>query len=276
MNAMVDAVETLALAAYLGGDERHAAKAARLLRAWFLDPATRMSPHLRYAQAIPGVTSGRGIGLIETRGLTRVVEAVGLLESSGSWRAADGAAIRDWFARFLRWMRESANGKDEADEPNNHGTYYDLQTASYALFTGQPDLARDVLRAARVKRIASQIEPDGRQPLELSRTRSWSYSVMNLDGLTQLAVLGERVGVDLWTYRATDGRSLRAALMYLAPYAFGERAWTHQQLGEWTPQALFPVLRRAGVTDRDAEVAGLVAKLPPVTPSDRSRLSGSR
>src|SRR5204862_4854942 len=39
LDQMEDAVETLALAYYFRGDEAYAAKAARLLRAWFLDPA---------------------------------------------------------------------------------------------------------------------------------------------------------------------------------------------------------------------------------------------
>jgi hypothetical protein len=279
MDRMTSAVETLALAAYLGGDERHASKAAQLLRAWFVDPATRMNPHLEYAQGIPGINTGRGIGLIESRGLTRVVDAVGLLESTTSWGASDGQAVRAWFERFLGWMRESRHGQDEAAAKNNHGTYYDLQVASFALFVDRADLARAVVGAAREKRLAVQVEPDGRQPFELARTRSWSYSVMNVDGLTQLAILGERVGVDLWGYPrgsgaagSSDPARIRAALLYLAPYALGERKWPHQQITEWTPRPLFPVLRRAAARYRDAEFTRVMSKVPPRPPAERNNL----
>src|SRR5438270_5098087 len=127
LDQMEEAVETLALAYYFRGDEAYAAKAAQLLRAWFLDPATRMNPNLQYAQYIPGVNTGRGIGLIETRGLTRVVDAVGLLEGSKSLTEADRRGVADWFANCRQWMQESKNGRDEAAAQNNHGTYYDLQ-----------------------------------------------------------------------------------------------------------------------------------------------------
>src|SRR5580698_11334028 len=44
----------------------YAAKAADHVRAWFLNPETRMNPNLQYAQAIHGVAPGRGIGIIDT------------------------------------------------------------------------------------------------------------------------------------------------------------------------------------------------------------------
>jgi hypothetical protein len=272
LDQMETAVETLALAYYFRGDEAYAARAAQLLRAWFLDPATRMNPNLEYAQYIPGVNTGRGIGLIETRGLTRVVDAVGLLEGSKSLTEADRRGLSEWFDKFLRWMQESKNGRDEAAAQNNHGTYYDVQAASYALFLGKSELAKAVLEAAKQKRIARQIEPGGRQPLELVRTKAWSYSVGNLDGLMLLAELGERVGVDLWNYQTPDGRSIRRALEYLYPFAVGEKKWEYQQLGGFEPRALFPLLRRASAAYRDEKYRALMSKVPAGDPADRVRL----
>jgi hypothetical protein len=276
LDGLIGAVETLALASYLGGDERYAAKATTLLRAWFVEPTTRMTPSLEYAQFIPGVNTGRGIGLIETRGLTRLVDAVGLLEPSAAWRPEDDRALRDWFTTFLAWMQNSPHGRDESAAKNNHGTYYDLQIATFSLFLDQPARAREIIEAAKQKRLAVQIEPDGRQPLELARTNSWGYSTMNLDGLTALATLGDRVGVDLWQYRTADGRSLRAAVDYLALFALDGRRWPDPQISAFRPDALFPILRRATSHYPDDAFAHVIAKVPQLSTSDRNRLVGSR
>lgn len=263
---METAVETLALAYHFKGDEVYAEKATQLLRTFFLDPETRMNPNLEFAQGIPGINTGRGIGLIETRGLTKVVDAIGLLRGSKAWTSADQKGMEMWVGRFLQWMLESNNGRDEAAAKNNHGTFYDVQVVSFALFLGKKALAKSVLESAKIKRIAIQIEPDGRQPLELARTRAWSYSVGNLDGLMQLARLGERVGVDLWNYETADGRSIRKAIDFLAPYAMGEKKWTYQQLGDWPPQMLFPLIRRASAHYK------LPYKVPDASADDRSNL----
>jgi hypothetical protein len=87
-----------------------------------------------------------------------------------------------------------------------------------------------------------------------------------------LARLGEHVGVDLWNYQTADGRSIRRALDYLVPFAFAENKWPYQQLGEWPPEMLFPLLRRAAAKYDDARFAGVFAKVPAVEAADRSRL----
>src|SRR6266480_5568166 len=75
-------VPALAAAWMITKDKRYATHAARHLRAWFLDPSTRMNPNLQYAQAIHGRFTGRGIGVIDTIHLVEVARAVEVLESS--------------------------------------------------------------------------------------------------------------------------------------------------------------------------------------------------
>src|SRR5258706_1730379 len=254
LDQMEEAVRALSLAYYFKNDEEYAAKATQLLRAWFLDPATRMNPNLEYAQFIPGVNTGRGIGLIETRGLADVVDGIGLLAGSKSWTAVDERGLEDWYSKFLQWMQESKNGREENAAKNNHGTYYDVQTTSFALFLGKRDLAKQIIETAKQKRIALQIEPDGRQPLELVRTKAWGYSNGNLDGLMLLARLAENVDVDLWNYQTKDGRSIRRALEYLYPFSVGDQKWTYQQLGGFDGRSLFPLMRRAAAHYKDEKL----------------------
>jgi hypothetical protein len=251
MDRVASDSQTLALAWFFTGDEHFAARAALLLRTWFLDAATRMNPNLNFGQGIPGVNDGRGIGIIETRGLTGAVDAVGLLAGSKSWTDADQKGMEQWFTEFLLWLQESKNGRDESKEANNHGTFYDLQIADFALFTHQDVLAKKALTESRAKRIAAQIEPDGRQPKETDRTRGISYSVMNLNGLMLLATVGERVGVDFWSYRTKDGRGIRKALDWLLPYSSGEKKWPYAQIEPYNPSDLAPALLRAAAHYRD-------------------------
>ena len=230
LDKMISNVERLSLGYFVTGNEEYAARAGQILRMWFIDSETRMNPNLEFAQAIPGLNTGRGIGLIETRGLTRVVDSVGLLAGSRSWLKADQSGVEAWFSQFLSWMLESKNGRDESASKNNHGTFYDLQIASYALFVRKRDLAKTTLEAAKQKRIALQVEKDGRQPLELERTKSWDYSVMNLEGLVSLAKLGEHVGVDLWNFHTADGRGIRKAIEFLAPFSRDPKNWPTKQI----------------------------------------------
>jgi Alginate lyase len=246
LGRLTSAVATLGLAFHLTGREEYATQAARLVRAWFLDPATRMNPHLRYGQGIPGTNDGRGIGIIETRGLPELVDGVGLLGGSPAWTGADRIGLQAWMRDYLTWLVESPHGNEEATNGNNHETWYDVQVTALALYTGQPDLARRTVDGAR-QRIARQIEPDGRMPRELERTRAWDYSEFNLRAFFNLATLGDRVGIDLWRYRTEDGRSLRQALDFLVPYASGDRPWPYRQITTFRPGALHWLLRRAAM-----------------------------
>jgi hypothetical protein len=262
MGRMFSSSLTLALAYRETKDARYANHAARLIRTWFLDPATRMNPNLNFAQAIRGRVDGRGIGIIDTRAIAELLDAIAWLKPA--WSVDDERNMQRWGADYLRWLADSPHGRDEADEANNHGTWYDVQFIALALYTGRKDLARKQVEQVK-KRIASQIEPDGRQPLELARTKAFSYSLMNLRAFFDLAAYGDRLQVDLWRHRTTHGRSLRGALDFLAPYIDPAKQWPHAQLGGMSLNyrlELGALLRRAAIAYRETKYEQMLDLLP--------------
>jgi hypothetical protein len=238
-------VRRLALAYFFTGEQRYAAKAATMLHTWYVDPATRMNPNLNFAQMIPGLSAGRGIGLIETRHLGYLLDFVSLLTTAEAWSKELDDSLLAWFQDYFHWLLHSKNGQDESKEPNNHGAYYDVQAASLALHLGEKDVAANILNLIPEKRYFKHIEPDGKQPRELARTLSLSYSMMNLIGLMDLARLGESIGLDLWHASSDDGRSLRAALDFLAPYAAGSLEWPYRQIKPAETDRVFELYRKA-------------------------------
>ena len=137
-----NASRILALAWYFTGNEKYAAKAAALLQTWFIDEVTRMNPNLNFGQAVPGVNSGRGIGIIETISLTGIVDAAGLLAGSKAWTKTNDETLKKWFAQYMNWMLTSKNGNEEHAAKNNHGTWFYSQAIDFALFTGNTTKAK--------------------------------------------------------------------------------------------------------------------------------------
>jgi hypothetical protein len=272
LGAMVDNVNALALAYYLSGDERYAARAGKQLRAWFLDSATLMNPNLHFSQLVRGNPEERGSGIIDTHNFVDVVDASILLQGSTGWSSADEQGLKRWMGRYLAWLRDTPNGKHEHDAKNNHGSWYATQTATLALFTGDTALTRSITNDAKA-RIGWQIKPDGQQPIELERTKSMHYSGFNADALSRLAELGRLVGVDLWHYEAPEGGSLRKALNHLAEYLPDPKAWPGTQIEPVESAFLVEVLRRAQVAFGSPIYAPVFAKLDRTTvTSERSAL----
>jgi hypothetical protein len=237
-----ESVRTLAMAFYFTGEQCYGQKAAQLVRVWFLDAATRMNPNFQHAQGIPGRSPGRGTGLIEARHLILLNDGLALLAGSAAWPAADAAAFRTWLEAFYRWLSTSKNAADEAAAENNHGSWFAAQRAHLALVLGRTSDAMQIITAVRDERIPRQIEPDGAQPHELRRTRSLNYVLFNLEALALLARLGDHVGLDLWKFSTSDGRSLRAALRVVAPYVDPQNVWPKKDVSDENRARVLPLL----------------------------------
>lgn len=241
---MSDDVTTLSLAYYYSGEARYAVKAAGLIRTWFLDPATAMNPNARFAQGVPGHAEGRAEGVLDTSAFQPVIDAVGLIAPSGALDAGEERALETWFGRYVDWMQTSPTGRQENAATNNHGMWFDSQISQYALFARRPDVARAVVLAFPRKRIAREFEPDGRLPAELTRTRSFHYSIFALTPAYDVAEMAGCLGYDLWDYRGAGGRGLRKATDYLAGFAGRMTAWPYKEIRP-EPRELDTLLTRA-------------------------------
>lgn len=239
-----NATKTLSLAYFLTSEEKYAEKTASLIRYWFFNEATKMNPNLEYAQAIPGINNGRGIGIIETRTLTGIADAVALIENSISWTKTDTKHLQDWYKQYLNWMLTSKNGNDEHHAKNNHGTWFYVQVIDFALFTGDKNKALLLVNESK-KRLDSQLTKEGKFPLELERTNALGYSTFNTSAWFQVATLAEKIGVDLWRYKTSSGASLQTAVDWLIPYALKEKKWTYQQIGAYNANEFYPLLLQA-------------------------------
>jgi hypothetical protein len=182
------------------------------------------------------------------------------LKNSKSWTAADQKGMVDWMTHYLDWLQTSKIGTGEGNATNNHGTFYDVQAAAIAAFVGKTDLAKEIITNAREKRIAKQIEPDGKMPRELQRTKSFGYSAFNLRALIDLASLGQNLGIDLWHYQTSDGRSIRKALDFMAPYLDPESKWPYQQIEKPNRGSLAALLLRAAPEFPDAHYQTFLEK----------------
>lgn len=203
---------------------RFSAAAMRHLTAWFVDPKTRMNPNLNHAQAIIGVNSGRAIGVIDTLQIVEVARAAALFaREDAPGYAAIRAGVEGWFAEYLSWLTNSPFGTTERDEKNNHGTCWLLQAASFAALLGHTDILDDARHRLRTIIVPTQIEPDGRQPLELARTKPYAYALFNLDVLAAAGwLLG---GSELIDWKTPDGRSIGGAIAWMAPYIADKAKW---------------------------------------------------
>lgn len=229
-------VQSLSLAYYITSDEKFAEKAVENLRTWFINSKTKMNPNMNYGQTVPGIRNGlgRGVGIIDTYTFIEMLDGVELLKKSKSFTLADQQAIKEWFTAYVQWLQTSPVASEELEAPNNHGTAYDVQLTRYAIFIGNEDLAKKLLNEFPQKRLFSQIEPDGSQPLELARTTALGYSTFNLTHFLDMCQIGKLVGVDLLSAKSTDGRSILKAIDFLVPYINKPASqFPYQQIKDW-------------------------------------------
>lgn len=251
---MCEMVVDLSLAYYFTDKLEYADKAAEQIRVWFLDPETKMNPHLTYAQFIPGVNEnkGRSYGIIDVYSFLEMLEGVAILQQSKALTSADILNLQFWFKDFLHWLNTSESGLTEKRAQNNHSLAYDAMCARFALFANDIDLFNTILSEFPEKRLYKQIEPDGSQPLELSRTLGLHYPLYNIDHMLDICQMAGEQGKILYFKQSEDGRSIGKAIDFMASYlGKSQNEFPYQQIHSWevAQNYLCQILKRASFFD---------------------------
>ena len=219
-------VGALASAYKLTGDSKYVVHALKHCNAWFVDTATRMNPHLLYAQAIKGRFTGRGIGIIDTIQLIEVVQGLIVMQKSAAMDNRLLGDIRNWFDQYGQWLTTHKYGKDEMNAENNHGTCWAMQAAAFAKFTGNTTMLNFCIDRYKRVLLPNQMAKDGSFPRETRRTKPYGYSIFNLDAMATLCQILSTTENNLWNFTLEDGRSIRKGIEFLYPFVQDKTKWT--------------------------------------------------
>ncbi len=257
-------VVALGAAYKITGDDRYLTKAVELLKVFFLDPETRMNPNLQYAQAIPGVSPGRGIGIIDTLQLIEVPRAIEAMAKSPAMPPEVLSGLKQWFRDYANWMVTSKNGHDEAAAKNNHAVAFHLQLAVFAEFVGDEEKLAQCRRQFKEVFVGKQMAPDGSFPAELARTKPYGYSIFQLDNMVTLCQVLSTSDDDLWKFETADGRGIRKGVEFLYPFLVDKSKWPKKpDIQAWDGwPARQPHLLFAGLAFNEPRYLELWKKLP--------------
>jgi hypothetical protein len=221
-------VPALTAAFVLTREERYAQQAVAHLKAWFIDPATSMTPSMAYAQTTPPAKTGRPEGLIEAVHLAEVVQSIPFLTNSEALSAADLAALERWFAAYLDWLNTARLAGIARDQKNHHGASWLLQAAACASLDTKDDRPLTALRHQfKSTTLRAQILADGSFPHELSTPNPYRNSLFNLDMLAAICLLLSTRFENVWAYELQDGPGMRSAIARHYPFILKRNTWPY-------------------------------------------------
>ncbi len=256
-------VPVMTAAFLLTHDSKYVKAVEEHLRAWFVDPRTKMNPNLLFAQAIKGRVKGRGIGIIDAIHLVEVAQAVRVLERQGQIDAELLMAVKTWFRNFLNWLTTHPYGIKERDHGNNHSTCWAAQVAAYALLVGDSTQLHYVRKMFKTVLIPQQMAKDGSFPKELKRTKPYSYSLFNLQAMSVVCALASQ-NDDLWYFKLEDGRGMEKAVHFMFPYIKDKSKWPYRKdvmyFDKWPVRDI--TLLFAGFKFRNAQYLKVWRRLP--------------
>jgi hypothetical protein len=204
-------VRDLAIAYVLSGNVDYAGKATELLRAWAVDPETRMTPAYATPQSLIEISIT----------MPALLFGADLVFDYPLWDPSEKEAFLGWAdsltADALTWSRDN----------NFENWRLVMISTGAALLEQQPRLDYAFQRWRGL--LPSQVGASGQMLQELNRTASLGYSTYAMNAMAQTAEIARHQGVDLYSFVTPDGRGLELVFDYHAPFIEDPSRWPHEQ-----------------------------------------------
>jgi hypothetical protein len=261
-------VPALAAAFALTREERYAQQAIAHLNAWFVDPASSMTPNLANAGVIQPAKTGRPEGVVEAVFLAEIAQSLPFLSSSESLTQPSLDAITAWFISYFQWLNTARSAGLARDMKNHHASSWLMQAAACAKLNTKDDRPLTELRHQfKSTTIRAQITADGAFPHELTTPNPYRNSLFNLDLLTAVCDLLSTRFETVWTYDLQDGPGMRSVVARHYPFILNRGTWPYRADADYFHDLPLrrPSLLLAARAYSRPEYADLWKTLPPDT-----------
>jgi len=195
-------------------------KILEILKAWFVNDVTKMTPHLKWSEA------GDMVGSIDWRNATSMF-LYALNSISKDIPSSDYIVIKQWFTNYCNYLTSIAS-KVKFSSRNNIYTYLCNQIAdiknSFVIPPMNPMYAYTECR----NEFIAQVNSDGYYPLEIVRPNAFNYSIMNAIAFMRLATISKANGFQIHN-SVIINRSFRKQFDVLANVIKGQLIWKYNQ-----------------------------------------------
>ncbi|MFN5698918.1 MAG: alginate lyase family protein [Cyanobacteriota bacterium] len=211
LQLMIDCVCALALDGQLNGSQASRDHAVKMLRSWFIDPATAMIPDGAYAR-LSSVDPNRNVldAAIDFRDFYPLLDAITLLQRSGGFLLSESQQLDEWFDAFLGWLASDSSTFLQHHSANPACTWYHLLMLAIAAYRGRRNVVAQVFDNLPGL-LAKQFRADG-SPLSCAADASLRHEhLFNLQAWSNIAVLSSALGRDLLAFKDSNGIGIQAA-----------------------------------------------------------------
>ncbi len=249
-------------------DDTYAQRAIPHLRAWLLDPATRLDPLFSQAGCAPGTSAGTPAGVVDLVPLAELARALSFLPDALA--PEDLSVIQAWFTDTQHWLDENKQAFIARESKDHRASAWLLVSSAVARFTRDENTLEANRKRFRQHTLRNQIRPDGVFTAEVATPNPFRNTLFNFDLLGGACQLLSSQFDLLWDYQLIDEVGLRSVAAYLYPLIAHPEKWEYpaDAQGFLELPGRRPALLFAGRAYNRPEYVQTWLSTPPKAPSD--------